>query len=122
MTPWWIVGRLLERSVWVVAALLLWASAGFMTRAAARLWPSLHPLPRINAFDVVGRLMIAVPLLWVLASWLVLAGRITLAGTWDVDGEMFTTMALYNSTALGYLPWAGGGVMLLALSQHIADG
>ena len=121
MTPWWDVGRVLERSVWVVVAILLYAFAGMMARAAVRMWPPGHVVTRAAAFDLVARLMIAAPLFWVIATSLVLAGRITLAGTWDVDGQMFASSSFSNNVALSYLPWIGGGVILLALSRHADD-
>jgi hypothetical protein len=118
MTPWWVVGRVLERSVWVVVALLLYSLAGAMARAAERTWPPGHVVSRAAAFDLVARLMIAAPLFWIVATFLVLAGRITLAGTWDVDGQMFATTSFYNNMVLGYLPWMGAGAILIALSRH----
>lgn len=121
MTPWWDVGRVLERSVWVVVAILLYSFAGMMARAAGRIWPPGHVVSRAAAFDLVARLMIAAPLFWVIASSLVLAGKITLAGTWDIDGQMFASSAFYSNVALGYLPWIGGGMILLALSRHADD-
>jgi hypothetical protein len=121
LTPWWDVGRVLERSVWIVVAILIWLSAGTMAGAAARLWAAGHLVTRSAALDVVGRLMIALPLFWVFATWIVLAARITVAGSWDLDGQMFASTSYYNNVLLGYLPWAAGGVILIALSRHASE-
>jgi hypothetical protein len=120
LTPWWAVGRVFERAVWVVLALLLWASAAAVARATREACGSDHGVPRAAAFAVVGRLMIVLPLLWLLATWLVTAFRITVAGDWEIDGYMFRTASYYNSVVLGYVPWAAGGIVLRALRRHAA--
>jgi hypothetical protein len=118
LTPWWAVGRVFERAVWVVLALLLWACSATMTRATREAWLPDFVLPRSDALAVVGRIMIVMPIVWALATWLVVALRITLAGDWEVDGYMFLTTSYYNSVVLGYVPWAGGGMVLLVLRRH----
>jgi hypothetical protein len=121
MTPWWIVGHVAERSVWIAAACLLWVSAPLTAPIAARLWPADFVVTRAAALDALGRLMIATPLLWLSATLLILALRISLAGNWELDGAMFTSAAFYNSVLLGYLPWAGGGIVLLTLGRHASE-
>jgi hypothetical protein len=120
MTPWWVIGRVFERSVWVVVALLLWGAAAFVSPLVGRS-EAVHDVSRAAALDVVGRVLIVAPLFWALATWLVLAARITLAGSWSLDGQMFASTSYYTNVLLRYLPWAGGGAVLLALSRHAAD-
>jgi hypothetical protein len=121
LTPWWVVGQVAERSVWVVAALVLWLCAPLMGRVAARIWPLGDHVAPGAALDAVGRLMIALPLIWILATLLILAVRITLAGDWELDGEMFVSASFYNNVLLGYLPWAAGGTVLMTLSRHSTE-
>jgi hypothetical protein len=121
MTPWWITGRVSDRAVWVVAALLMWLTARTLAPVTKRLWPVDHLVTRSAAFDVVGGSMIIVPLVWMLASLLVLAARITLAGSWELDGPVLLMASYYNNVVLGYLPWAGSGSLLLMLGRHASD-
>ena len=118
LTPWWAVGRVFERSVWVVLAVVFWAFAGTMGRLVHEAWPADHAVTRPTAFVVVGRLMVVTPLVWLLATWSVVVIRITLAGDWAIDGYMFLNASYYQNIVLAYLPWAAGGVALLKLSRH----
>ena len=120
-TPWWITGRVSDRAVWIVVALLAWLAARTLARATMRLYPADHVVSRSAALDVVGGLMITAPLLWALASLLVLAARITLAGNWELDGPVLLTPSYYNNVVLGYLPWVGSGSILLMLGRHDSD-
>lgn len=68
LAPWWIVGRVMERSVWVVAALLRWLATPALSRIVSDLLPHDHHLGRQAAFRVVGRIMIGAPLVWLAAT------------------------------------------------------
>ena len=120
-TPWWIIGRVLERSPWIVAALLVWLGAPALSRAASSAWPAAHVVGRSAALDVVGRAMIAVPLLWLLATWLAWAAKMTLVGSWSSEGRVFIAGYYYYNVLLAYTPWAAAGMTLLVLSRHVND-
>lgn len=119
LTPWWVVGRVSERGVWVVFAVLVWSIAGLIGRTRPR--RTGDAIAPAAAFGVTGRLMLILPPLWALATLFVSIVQITLAGDWGIDGEMFVSISLYNSLLLGYLPWAGSGVILLVLSRHMSE-
>ena len=119
MTPWWVIGHVFERSVWLGMALLVWL-------LAPRLAPdgSTSPVDRVvtraAAADAVGRAMIVVPILWALATWLVLALKLTIEGTWDGDGRTLLSGYYYYNVLMAYVPWAAGGITLLSLRRHAA--
>jgi hypothetical protein len=121
MTPWWVVGRLMERSTWVAAALLVWTFAPRFSPVITIIWPQDHVVSRPAAFDIVGRLMLALPLLWLAATWLVWVVKITFVGGWASEGRIFVAGYYYYNVLLGYAPWAGGGLSLLMLRRHVAD-
>jgi hypothetical protein len=119
MTPWWVVGRVAERSLWLVFALLTWLLATALARIAVSAWPGDHGVDRVAAFDIIGQSMIVFPVVWLLATWLVVILRITLTGSWAQDGAIFFTSAYYYNVALGYVPWAAGGLALLMFKRHV---
>jgi hypothetical protein len=120
LAPWWVIGRIVERSVWVAAALLAWFASPALSRALSDLLPR-HHLGRAGAFQCVGRLMICVPLVWLAATWLVLAVKMTLVNSWGTEGRVFISSYYYSVVLLGYAPWAGAGLALLALSRHATN-
>ena len=120
-TPWWVIGRVMERSSWLALALLLWALAPRVSHFASTVWPPDHGLGRSAAFDVVGRAFIGVPLAWLLATWLVAAIKMTLVGSWGSEGRVFVAGYYYYNVLLSYAPWAAGGSTLLALRRHVSD-
>ena len=121
MTPWWMIGRVMERSPWIVTALLVWLWAPLLSRAASNAWPADHVVDRSAALDVVGRAMVAAPLLWLVATWLVWAAKMTLVGSWSSEGRVFIAGYYYYNVLLAYTPWAAGGITLLALRRHVND-
>jgi hypothetical protein len=120
-TPWWMIGRVQERSPWIVVALLVWLWAPTMSRAASSAWPVGHVISRSVAFDVVGRVMIVAPLLWLLATWLVWAVTMTLDGSWASEGRVLLTGFYYYNVLLAYTPWAAAGITLLVLRRHVNE-
>jgi hypothetical protein len=120
-TPWWVVGLVIERSVWIAAALFAWLLAPVASRITSRLWRAGHVVSRSAALDVVGRAMVGLPLLWLLATWFVLAAKVTLDGGWSSEGRVFLSVDYYANILLAYTPWAAGGVTLLTLRRHTAD-
>jgi hypothetical protein len=121
LAPWWVLGRIVERSVWVAAALLAWLASPTLSRALSDVWPRDHHLGRATAFQLVGRVMVSVPLVWLAATWLVLAVKMALVGSWGTEGRVFISSYYYSTVLLGYAPWAGGGIALLALSRHATN-
>lgn len=118
-TPWWMIGRVMERAPWLVAALFLWLAARPLARAVAAAWPSDHVINRADALAVVGRALIAAPLLWLAATWVVWAVKVTLLGSWGSEGRIFLAGYFYTNVLMAYTPWAAGGVVLLAVSRHV---
>jgi uncharacterized membrane protein YGL010W len=119
LTPWWVVGRVVERGVWVWFALLLWAVSPLMARVGRGVWPGQEPGAAV-LYDVVGRAMMIVPFLWLAASVLMVGLRISIQGDWSIDGEVFRSVSFYNNVVLEYLPWFGGGYVLMLLRRHVA--
>lgn len=112
--PWWVAGHVLERSRWVVFALLLVA---LVRRPAMR--DRLEGLSTsAAAWRLAGGLALVVPLLWTLASWVVQAVLFTVADRWDVDGQVFFSAGYYRQLFAGYAPWLLGGAASLVLSRH----
>ena len=101
-------------------ALLVWLVAPRLSRDASRPSPVNHVVTRAAAADAVGRAMIVVPVLWVLATWLVLAVKLTIEGTWDGDGRTLLSGYYYYNVLMAYVPWAAGGITLLSLRRHAA--
>ncbi|MEP7117408.1 MAG: hypothetical protein ABI880_07495 [Acidobacteriota bacterium] len=113
--PWWMTGHVLERSRWVVFVLLFNASARWWLGSEA-LDASL-PAPAV--WRLVGTLAILVPLVWIVAQWLVLATLFTVAGRWDIDGLTYLSVDYYRRVFAGYAPWLLGGAAALVGSRHV---
>lgn len=112
--PWWVAGHVVERSRWVMFALLLAGSA----RAVG---PESRDLvvPGPAAWRLVGRLALVVPLLWLVALWIVQAILFTVAGRWDIDGQVYLSADYYRRVFAGYVPWLLGGAAALVGSRHV---
>lgn len=112
--PWWVAGHVLERSRWVVFALLLMALArgsAMRERLEAFTTPA-------GAWRLVGVLALVVPLAWMAASWIVQAVLFTVADRWDIDGQVLLSAGYYRQLFAGYAPWLLGGAASLVLSRH----
>ena len=121
ITPWWVIGHVMERSMWIAAALLVWLLAPRIHGVAPQVFATELVVGRSAALDVVGGAMIGVPLVWLGATWLVWIVKITLLGSWGSEGRVFMMGYYYYNVLLAYAPWAGGGVTLLALRRHVTD-
>lgn len=110
--PWWVAAHVVERSRWVVAALLLMA----IGRRDPGAWPIADPA---DVWRLVGTAVIVVPLLWTLATWIVQAGLFTAAGRWDVDGRVFLSAGFYRQAFVDYVPWLLGGITTRAVARHV---
>lgn len=113
-TPWWVAAHLVERGRWVVVAALLVAVAG---RLASPDVPA--PSSRAAVWRFVGIAVAATPLLWIVATWIVQATLFTLAGRWDVDGQVFLAPGYYQSLLRGYAPWLLAGATTIGASRHV---
>jgi len=110
--PWWVAAHVVERSRWVVVALLLLAIGHRGAQAAP-------PADSPAVWRLVGGIVIAAPLVWSLATWIVQAGLFTVAGRWDVDGRMFLAVGFYRQAFVDYVPWLLGGATVRAVARHL---
>jgi hypothetical protein len=119
--PWWITANLIERGRWVMFAAVLWW-------AAPRLVGPGPPVPargpadddsRREAWRQVGLVVLIVPLLWVLATWMVSAVRFTLLGSWATEGQVFLSAGYYRGIVIDYAPWLMAGAALLGARKHV---
>ena len=88
--PWWVSAHLVEHSRWVVLALLGLVVGRRLERPRA---------DTAAVWRVVGMLVIAVPVAWFAAGWIVQAVLFTVAGRWDVDGRAYPRRGLLPATA-----------------------
>lgn len=107
--PWWVAAHVAERGRWVVAALLLMAVAGRDGAGADR------PV----AWRWVGLAVVTAPLLWVVSGWIVQALLFTVAGRWDVDGQVFLSVGFYRRAFVEYVPWLLGGLTTRVVAGHL---
>lgn len=107
--PWWVTAHLVARGRWVALAALV--------VIASRPLPDAPPGGR--AWRVTGTAVMAVPLLWVLAQWIVTAILFTLARRWDVDGRVFLEAGYYRGLLEAYVPWLLGGAAVVSASSHV---
>ena len=113
-TPWWVAAHLVERGRWVVLAALLLAICGRGPMLEAPAAPGTTAVWRF-----VGMAVMTTPLLWIAASWIVQATLFTLAGRWEVDGQVFLASGYYQSLLRGYAPWLLAGATTVAVSRHV---
>ena len=108
--PWWVTAHLVERGRWVaMAAILCVATRGI----------GGEPSSRREVWRSTGMAVMGVPLLWVLANWIVTAIVFTLAGRWDIDGRVFLEPGYYRALLVDYVPWLLGGAAVTAASSHV---
>lgn len=108
--PSWVTAHVVERGRWVaLAAILVLIARGAHGAAPDR--------PRI--WRATGIAVMAIPVLWVLANWIVTAILFTLARRWDLDGRIFLEAGYYRSLLVDYVPWLLGGAAVVAASGHV---
>lgn len=119
--PWWLTANLIERGRWVLFAAVLWWAAPRLAgpEPNADGTPEMEAGSRAEAWRQVGVAVLAVPLLWVLATWMVSAIRFTLLGSWDTEGRVFLAPEYYRGTLIDYTPWLVAGVTLLGVRKHL---
>lgn len=118
--PWWVGAQILERAVWVVAAALLWCAAPVVAPTVSPLALS-RPLRLDVANQLVGRSMIVLPLVWVAATLIVFAARVTFAGSWRTDAARFLEPYYYSDLVLANAPWMLAGAALTVLARHLSN-
>lgn len=114
LAPWWVTGHVVERSRWVVFALLLAAAARRIVPADA----ADGDARATAAWRAVGVAALVVPLLWVAALWIVQAAIFTAADRWDLDGQIYLSADYYRRVLAGYAPWLLAGAAAIVLSRH----
>jgi hypothetical protein len=121
--PWWITANLIERGRWVMfAAVLWWLAPRLLVGAglpAAAPGPTEDDESRREAWRQVGLAVVTIPLLWVLATWLVSAIRFTLLGSWATEGQVFLSAGYYRGIIIDYAPWLMAGATLMGVRRHL---
>lgn len=115
--PWWVTANLAERGRWVVFAMLLWWLAPrLVDEDEAR---RASDTSTQEAWRQVASAVIAVPLLWIAATWAVSAVRFTLIGSWTSDGRVFLSPEYYRALLVDLTPWALAAAVLMAVRRHV---
>jgi hypothetical protein len=117
--PWWITAHLVERGRWVAFAALVWWLAPFVVSRDRVANEAQVPRDTAETWRQTGVAVIAIPLLWVLATWVVSAIRFTLLGSWSTDGLVFLSPGYYRGLLMDYAPWLMAGVTVLGIRRHI---
>jgi hypothetical protein len=117
--PWWITAHLIERGRWVAFAALVWCLAPRVLSAEDDTHEPRPPRDAAEAWRQTGVAVIAIPLLWVLATWMVSAIRFTLLGSWSTDGLVFLSSGYYRGLLVDYAPWLMAGVSVLGVRRHV---
>ena len=118
--PWWVTAHLIERGRWVLFALIVRVLEPWLTRNGPP--PAAAELPAAEAWRQVAIAIVAVPLAWIVATWLVSAMRFTLLGSWDFDGRVFLSFDYYRGLATGLVPWVMAAAALMAARRHLTPG
>lgn len=117
--PWWITANLVERGRWVAFAMLLWWLAPHLKEHGVP--DGLNETSAADAWQRVALAAIAVPLLWIAATWLVSAIRFTILGSWETDGRVFLSPDYYRGLVLDLAPWALAAAVLMGVRRHLSD-
>lgn len=111
---------IMERLTWAGLAAVTWFAAPILSRwlnGGESDGARAVRLPRL--FALTGRLMIAIPVLWVLGTWVTFAVKITLVGNWPTEGTVFVAAYYYFNLMRAYGPWLVGGMVVLVVSRRI---
>jgi hypothetical protein len=118
--PWWVTANLIERGRWVTfAAVVWWAAPRLARHGPPVLARDVADDDRPEAWRRVGLAVVIVPLLWVLATWMVTAVRFSLLGSWATEGRVFLSAGYYRGILLDYAPWLMAGATLLGVRRHL---
>ena len=116
--PWWVTANLITRGRWVAFAMLLWWLTPRLTSAEANPGAAASRALQ-DAWRQVAVALVAVPLLWIVATWVVSAVRFTLLGSWDTDGRVFLSLDYYRGLVRDLTPWAMAAAVLMAVRRHL---
>lgn len=117
--PWWVTANLIGRGRWVAFAFVLWWAAPRLAGPTMTAASGIDESERPEAWRQVGVAVLAVPLLWVLATWMVSAVRFTLLGSWAAEGLVFLSPEYYRGLAIDYAPWLMAGTTLRGVRRHL---
>jgi hypothetical protein len=115
---------LLERGRWVLVAGLIWIAAPWVDAAIVDDTQSAAApagISRRTGLRTAGIAMLAVPIIWALATIGLRALSITLSGDWPYEGRIFLTGYFYSSLFISYAPWALAGAGVIGLARHAVD-
>jgi hypothetical protein len=113
--PWWITANLIGRGRWVVFAALLW----WLAPRLLAIGPNRANAPAAEGWRQVGVSLVAVPLLWLVATWALSAVRFTLLGSWGTDGRVFLSPDYYRGLPLDLAPWILAAAVVMAVGRHM---
>lgn len=116
--PWWVTAHLIERGRWVVFALIVRA---LEPRVTGNGDPPAQA-PAAEAWRQVAIAVVAVPLIWIVATWIASAVRFTLLGSWAFDGRVFLSFDYYRGLATDLVPWLMAAAALMAARRHLTPG
>ncbi|MGE0463948.1 MAG: hypothetical protein AB7Q16_21485 [Vicinamibacterales bacterium] len=120
--PWWLTANVIGRGRWVLLAVILWWALPRLAGTGREVSGSTEVAAgtsRPEAWREVGVAVLAIPLLWVLATWMVSAIRFTLLGSWATEGRVFMAPEYYRGLLIDYTPWLVAGATLLGVRKHL---
>ena len=115
----WMLGTVVARLAWPLAAALLWLGAPLVARTrrqSRRAAAAVHPA---TAARIVGVAMTVTPIASVLASPIVRGLVITVNGDWASDGRIFATPQFYSDIEVANGPWVLAGMTLFTAAGHL---
>jgi hypothetical protein len=113
--------RIGEYGAWIAAAGLAWLLAPTLAGRVGQVANGQLVLPRSATLVLVGTAMIVLPVLWLVATWLVTGAMITIAGDWAHDGLVFLSPDYYAHVLTANAPWLLAGAILIVVSRHLVD-
>ena len=114
-----MTANLVHRGRWVAFATLLWWLGPRLVPVRPPAEPCDDAQSRADAWGATGVAVIALPLTWVLATWLVMAVRLTLLAAWTAEGRAFVAPDYYRGLLLEYVPWLMAGSVVLGIKRHL---
>ena len=116
----WMVGTVVSRLAWPLAAALLWLGAPLLASGLEgnRVVPPLRSTPA-TAARIVGVAMAVIPIAWVLATTIVRGLVITMNGAWASDGRIFAAPQFYSDIVVANGPWVLAGMALVTAAGHL---
>src|SRR5687767_9566884 len=113
-----LIGTTFDGLRWTVAVVLFSAVAPAIDRRLAAAGSNSLKLSTRGAWIVTGVVWVALPVAWEVASLLIMALRVAMAGTWQSGFSLFLEPAFYSDLIIAYAPWLLAGVTLLSWAGH----